>query len=427
MNIYLKGGVVIDTPQNILIENDFIKEISDEDISLPENTVTIDCKGKIILPGVIDAHVHFRQPGAEYKADMQSESLAALAGGVTTVFDMPNNTPTITSKKTFYDKLELAKNNMRCNFKLFFGVTNNNIEEAMSFDDEYLAGLKLFLGSSTGNMLVDDVKSIETLFKKSKKIIVAHCEDEQLIKTNKAKYENLMPLPNNIHALIRDNAVCYKSTKLAVDLAKKYDTDFHIAHITTKEELSLLTNQPLDKKHITSEVSVNHLLFCNEDYEKYGNLIKCNPAIKSKADRDALRRALKDGYIDMIATDHAPHLLEEKRKNYFQAPSGIPSLQFSLLVMLEIAKQENWNIRMVVEKMCSNPAIRFGIKKRGFIKKGYFADLILVNPNEKTQVTKDTVLSKCKWSPFEGKTFSNKLEMTILNGKIVYKNGDFNC
>ena len=421
MYIYLKGGTVINRPQNILIENDKIKEVFFEDISLslPEGTKIIDCTGLIILPGIIDVHVHFREPGNEQKADMNRESLAALSGGVTTVFDMPNNTPAITKTEAFFSKLELAKKKMNCNFKLFFGLTNNNINEAINLNSEYLAGLKLFLGSSTGNMLVDNQDAIEELFKKSNKIIVAHCEDENLIRNNKERYANLLPLPYNIHSLIRDTQVCYNSSRFAVETAKKYSTDFHIAHITTAKEFSLLSNNTLENKKITAEVSPNHLYFCEEDYKIYKNLIKCNPSVKSSADRKALRQALKDGYIDIVATDHAPHLLSEKQKEYFSAPSGIPSIQFSLLMMLQIAKEENWDLSLIAEKMCGNPAKRFGIKQRGFIKKGYFADLVIINPAKKTTVNKDIIISKCKWSPLEGKVFDNYIEMTILNGKII--------
>ncbi|MBO6118677.1 MAG: dihydroorotase [Bacteroidales bacterium] len=418
---YFKGGTVINTPQNILIENDRIKEISDGDISLPENTEIIDCKGKIILPGIIDVHVHFREPGAEYKADMDSESSAALAGGVTTVFDMPNNNPAITTKEAFFNKLELAKRKMRCNFKLFFGLTNDNIDEALSLNSEFLAGLKLFLGSSTGNMLVDNTEAIERLFKKSDKIIVAHCEYENLIRNNKERYGSLSPLPYNIHSLIRDVQVCYNSSRFAVETAKKYGSQFHIAHITTAKEISLLSDDRLENKNITAEVSPNHLYFCEEDYKTYKNLIKCNPSVKSSFDRKALRQALKEGYIDIVATDHAPHLLSEKQKDYFSAPSGIPSIQFSLLMMLQIAKEENWDLSLIAEKMCANPAVRFGIKHRGFIKENYFADLVIVNPNKKTVVKDNQILSKCKWSPLIGDTFDNSVEMTVLNGKIVYR------
>lgn len=425
MFTYLKQGTVINQKKNILIENDLIKEVSNEDISLPEDCNVIDCEGLTILPGVIDPHVHFRQPGAEYKADMQSESKAALAGGVTSVFDMPNNSPAITSKQSIDDKYRLCEENMSCNYSLYYGLTNDNIKEAISLEKGSIAGLKLFLGSSTGNMLVDDKENIDYLFKHSPFIITAHCESEQRIKDNKTKYESLSPLPYNIHSLIRDEECCYESSLFAVELAKKYNTQFHLAHITTAKEVSLLSDDRLENKNITAEVSPNHLFFCDEDYKTKGNLIKCNPAIKTLQDRKALREALRLGYIDMVATDHAPHLLEEKQKEYFSAPSGMPSLQYSLLMMLEIAQEEKWDLSLVAEKMCENPAIRFGIKQRGFIKKGYFADLVLVKNGKKTVVNTENILSKCKWSPLQGKEFSNSVEMTFLNGKKVFDKGVF--
>lgn len=425
MFTYLKQGTVINQKKNILIENDLIKEVSNEDISLPEGCNVIDCEGLTILPGVIDPHVHFRQPGAEYKADMQSESKVALAGGVTSVFDMPNNSPAITSRQSIDDKYHLCEENMACNYSLYYGLTNDNIKEAIALEKGSIAGLKLFLGSSTGNMLVDNKENIEYLFKNSPFIITAHCESEQRIKENKTKYESLSPLPYNIHSLIRDKECCYESSLFAVELAKKHNTQFHLAHVTTAKEVSLLSDDRLENKNITAEVSPNHLFFCDEDYTTKGNLIKCNPAIKTSEDRKALREALRLGYIDMVATDHAPHLLEEKQKEYFSAPSGMPSLQYSLLMMLEIAQEEKWDLSLVAEKMCENPATRFGIKQRGFIKKGYFADLVLVKNSKKTVVNTENILSKCKWSPLEGKIFSNSVEMTFLNGIKVFDKGVF--
>ncbi len=412
--------------KNILIEDEYIKEVSDRDISLSENVEVIDCEGLLVLPGVIDAHVHFRQPGAEYKADMLSESMAALAGGVTTVFDMPNNIPVIITKSLLEEKLTLCRQNMLCNYALYLGLTNDNISEAIHTDRNSIVGLKLFLGSSTGNMLVDKQESIINLFKNSPFIVTAHCEDEQRIKANTLKYKQLPTLPYNIHSLIRDEQVCYKSSAYAIDLAKKYGTQFHLAHLTTAKEVTLLSNEKIENKHITSEVSPNHLFFCQEDYKQLGNLIKCNPAIKTSEDRRLLRQALKEGYIDMVATDHAPHLRQEKQQPYFQAPSGIPSVQFSLLMMLQIAKQEGWDLSLIPEKMSANPAKRFNIKKRGFIKEGYFADLVFVKLGQKTKVYKNNILSKCKWSPLEGYVFDNSIVMTMLNGKIVAENGVIN-
>lgn len=412
--------------KNILIEDEYIKEISDRDISLSENVEVIDCEGLLVLPGVIDVHVHFRQPGAEYKADMLSESMASLAGGVTTVFDMPNNTPAVTTKSLLEEKLALCKQNMLCNYALYLGLTNDNISEAMRMDRNSIVGLKLFLGSSTGNMLVDKQESIVSLFKNSPFIVTAHCENEQRIKANTLKYKQLQSLPYNIHSLIRDEQVCYESSAYAIDLAKKYGTQFHLAHLTSAKEVTLLSNEKIENKNITSEVSPNHLFFCQEDYKRLGNLIKCNPSIKTSEDRRLLRQALKEGYIDMVATDHAPHLRQEKQQPYFQAPSGIPSIQFSLLMMLQIAKQEGWDLSLIPEKMSANPAKRFNIKKRGFIKGGFFADLVFVKLGQKTKVDKNNILSKCRWSALEGYVFDNSITMTMLNGKIVAKDGVIN-
>ncbi len=423
MYTYIKNGTVIDERKNILIKGDRIQTITDEDISssLPNGTRVIDAQNKLILPGIIDVHVHFREPGGEQKADMITESTSALRGGVTTVCDMPNNTPSIVDKETFFSKLELAKRKMRCNFRLFLGLTNDNIQQALDFDNEYLAGLKLFLGSSTGNLLVDNLNTIEYLFQNAnKKLIVAHCEDEKTIQNNTFHYKGINPLPYNIHALIRDAEVCYRSSSFAVRMAQKYNTNLHIAHLTTEKEISLFSCSNIKEKNITCEVSPNHLYFYDEDYRTYKNLIKCNPSIKSLADRTALRNALRDGYIDIVATDHAPHLLEEKQRDYFSAPSGIPSIQFSLLMMLEIATQENWSMSLIADKMCKNPAIRFGIKNRGEIKEGYFADLVIINPNKTTVVTKDSILSKCCWSPLLNHTFTNYIETTFLNGKPIF-------
>lgn len=424
MYLYLKGGKLIDRRTNILIEEPYIKEISDKDISpLPPNCETIDCNGLTILPGVIDAHVHFRQPGAEHKGTMDSESKAALCGGVTSVFDMPNNSPAITTPELLEQKYELCAKNMCCNYALYFGLTNNNIEQAVKLDKTTIAGLKLFLGSSTGNMLVDNKNNIESLFKNSPHIITAHCEDEALIQENAKKYSGQEELPCDIHSLIRNEQVCYKSSNYAIALAKKYHSNFHLAHVSTAKEISLLDNRDLKDKTITAEVSANHLFFSSEDYALKGNLIKCNPSIKSTNDRQALRQALKEGYIDMIASDHAPHLLQEKQNNYFKSPSGIPSIEFSLLMMMQIAKQENWPLSLIAEKMSLNPALRFGIKQRGEVRKGYFADLVIVKEGQKYTVEKKKIHSLCNWSPLEGYRFDNTLIMTILNGRIVVKNG----
>ena len=415
---------------NILVKDDRIEKISKSPLSdLPFNTTYIDCKDLILLPGVIDAHVHFRQPGLENKADMHSESMAAVAGGVTTVLEMPNTNPATTNKEALKEKIRLAKENMLCNYGFFLGLTNNNFPQIQNeIEKEDYCGLKLFLGSSTGNMLVDKREILEEIFEKANKIISTHCEDEKIIKENtafyKEKYEG-KATPANIHSLIRTSEACFNSTAFAIELAKKFNTKLHIAHISTKEELDLLTAGDLRNKRITAEVSPNHLWFSEEDFEKYGNLIKCNPSIKTKADRDALRKALNEDKIDIIATDHAPHRLEEKQKPYFEAPSGIPSIQHSLLMMLELVNQEILTIEKLVEKISHNPATLFEIKNRGFIRENYFADFVLIDSKQKTTVLKENIYYKCKWSAIENFTFSNKVISTYINGKKVYENGNF--
>ena len=430
---YFENALVVNEGKkevlNILVKENRIEKISKSSLSdLPLNTEYIDCTDLILLPGVIDAHVHFREPGLEQKADMRSESMAALAGGVTTVLEMPNTSPATTNNEALQNKLRLAKENMLCNYGFFFGLTNNNFKEVKNLNKEDYCGLKLFLGSSTGNMLVDNKNILENIFSQAKTIISAHCEDENIIKTNTAHYKQEYEgkeTPYNIHNLIRTSEACYKSTAFAVELAKKHNTKLHIAHISTKAELELLEQGDIKDKTITAEVSPNHLWFYEEDFKKYGNQIKCNPSIKTLEDREALRKALKEDKIDIIATDHAPHKWEEKNKNYFEAPSGMPSIQHSLLIMLELVNQEILTLEQLVTKMSHNPATLFNIKNRGFIKENYFADFVLIDSKQKTTVLKENIYYKCKWSPMENFTFNNKVISTYLNGKKVFENGEF--
>lgn len=415
---------------NILVNRNRIEAVSKEPLSdLPFGTEIIDCKGLLLIPGVIDAHVHFRQPGLEHKADMRSESRAALAGGVTTVLEMPNTKPTTTTVEALDQKLRLAESEMWCNYGFFFGITNDNCAEAVSIPRDRSCGLKLFLGSSTGNMLVDKSETIERLFASTDKVISVHCEDEKTIKANtarfKAAYADTDAATAELHPNIRTSEACFLSSSFAVMLARKHSARLHLAHITTERELSLLTSGNIASKRITAEVSPIHLWFTSEDFARYGNLIKCNPSIKTAKDREALRRAVNEDRIDLIATDHAPHTLEEKRKPYFDAPSGIPSIQHSLLVMLQLAAQNILSIEKIVEKMCHNPALLFQIKGRGFIKEGYFADFVLIDPTKKTTVSAKNLFSKCAWSPFEGQIFDNKIIATYLNGEKVFENGAF--
>ncbi len=412
---------------NILVNGNRIEELSKDTLSdLPFNTEIIDCSNLILIPGLIDSHVHFRQPGLEYKADMYSESRAALAGGVTTVLEMPNTKPATTTIEALEEKHKLAARYMRCNYGFFFGLTNDNCDIAVTIPDNKCCGLKLFLGSSTGNMLVNDRNVIERLFSSTDKVISAHCEDEEIIKANMAKYKALYPdgkgATASLHPLIRTSEACYRSTAFAVELAHKHSARLNIAHITTDKELSLLDSGDIASKRITSEVSPTHLWFCSDDFGRYGNLIKCNPSIKSYDDREALRKALREDKIDIVATDHAPHTLAEKQQPYFDTPSGMPSIQHSLLIMLQLVKQNVLSLPKMVEKTSHNPATLFSIKDRGFIKKGYFADFVLINSNEKTKIFPDTLFYKCGWSPLCGETFDNKIIATYINGEKVYEN-----
>lgn len=433
MHKYLKGALVVNEgetkPLNILVEGKRIKRIYENDtVELPTDTEIIDCKGLILLPGIIDTHVHFRQPGLEYKADMFTESKAAVAGGVTTVLEMPNTKPPTTTLEALQNKLSLAQDNMFCNYSFFYGLTNNNVEQALSVKRSQSCGIKLFLGSSTGNMLVEDTQVLHRLFSSEKeKVISIHCEDESIIRRNTAKYENETEenLPYDVHSLIRTTEACYKSTSFAISLAERYHTRINIAHISTEKELSLLSSANINDKFITAEVTPMHLWFCSEDFKQKGNLIKCNPSIKTAKDRAALRKALREDKIDIIATDHAPHALNEKKQPYFLAPSGMPSIQHSLLVVLQLVKEGELSMTKMVEKMAHNPAEIFSIKDRGFIREGYFADFVLIDTTKKTEVTKFSLLYKCKWSPLEGEVFDNKVVCTFVNGEIAYRDGIF--
>ena len=409
---------------SVLIENGIITMIADN-IQPTGDITVIDAKGYYLLPGVIDTHVHFRDPGLTDKADFASESAAAVAGGITSVVDMPNTKPQTTTKLLLDDKKQIAAQKSLVNYAFMLGATNNNIDELLEIDKSEYAAIKLFLGSSTGNMLVNNDTVLDKLFAETSKLIVAHCEDEDTIVANTKRYKEMYGdnAPASVHAKVRDDEACYRSSKKAVELARKFNTRFHLAHLSTQKELELLSADDMKSKNITAEVTPNHLWFSVEDYDVLGNKIRCNPSIKSAKDKEALLQALTEGRIDTVATDHAPHLLSEKERQYFQSVSGMPSIQHSLLTMLELCQQGKISVETIVEKMSHNPATLFGIERRGFIREGYYADLVLVNPNEKTVVDNGSLLYKCKWSPLEGTIFANKISKTFVNGNLVYNDG----
>ena len=411
---------------DVLIENQLIKEISRE-ISI-EADYTIDAKGLHLLPGVIDDQVHFREPGLTHKANIYTESKAAVAGGITSFMEMPNTNPQALTQELLEDKYVIASKTSIANYSFFMGASNDNLEEVLKTDPKKVGAIKIFMGSSTGNMLVDNRTVLEEIFKKSPMLIAVHCEDEQTIQENtiRAKKEFGEEVPISEHPNIRSAEACFKSSSMAVELAKKHNTRLHVFHLSTEKEISLFDNTiPLSEKRITAEVCIHHLWFDESKYAKKGTLIKWNPAVKKASDKEALFQALLDDKLDVIATDHAPHTLEEKSNTYFNAPSGGPLVQHALPAMLAFVKQEKISIEKVVEKMCHNPAICFKVENRGFIREGYFADLVLVNLDKPWKVNKDNILYKCGWSPFEGEIFNAQITHTFVNGHIAYEFGNF--
>lgn len=411
---------------SVVIEGERIAEVlaPGETPAQPCDT-TIDGNGACLLPGVIDDHVHFRDPGLTQKADMESESRAAAAGGVTSFMDMPNTVPQTTTLEALEAKFADAARRSRVNYSFYFGATNTNAPLLHELDKNRVCGVKLFMGSSTGNMLVDRMDVLRTIFAESGLPIVAHCEDQAIIAENTRHYKDLYGDDPDVkfHPLIRSAEACYRSSALAVRLAHETGARLHIAHISTARELDLLEAAPLEQKRITAEACIAHLYFTENDYATLGTRIKCNPSIKTAADRDALRHALTNGKIDVIATDHAPHLLKDKEGGALKATSGMPMLQFSLVTMLELADQGVLTIEQVVEKMCHAPASLFGIERRGYIRPGYQADLVMVRPDSPWTVSRDNILSKCGWSPMEGHTYSWQVERTFVNGHQVYELG----
>lgn len=418
---------------SVLIDGDKIAEVSEKnDRSEYSDCSVIDATGMMLLPGVIDTHVHFRDGGMSENpaGDFASESRAARAGGVTSVVDMPNTKPQTTTLEALEGKEVLAARTSAVNYGFMLGATNDNIDTLLSIEPTRYAAIKLFLGSSTGNMLVNNAEQLDHLFRDAKKLIVAHCEEESVVQANmqnyKLEFQGTKDETAALHPKIRNTEACFLSTYKAIERARKYGTRFHVAHISTATELSLLSNFDLERKNITAEVTPNHLWFDDRDYAELGNLIKCNPAIKSNDDRLALWAALEDGLIDTIATDHAPHPIEAKQKPYFDAPSGIPSIQHSLQMMLEVVFSKSGQsdfsehsdlLKLIVSKMCHNPATLFGIGNRGFIRPGYKADLVLVRTGVEEKVTKDKLLYKCGWSPLEGQTFHTRIEHVWVNGQ----------
>ncbi len=388
----------------------------------------IDGQGKYLIPGVIDDQVHFREPGLTHKADLATESRAAIAGGITSYMEMPNTIPQTLTQELLEAKYQRAAEVSMANYSFFMGASNDNLEEVLKTDPEKVCGVKVFMGSSTGNMLVDDPDALDSIFKNVPMLVAVHCESEQVINRNLAFYQNQYKdhIPVSFHPNIRSVDACYQSSSQAVELAKKFGTRLHVLHISTAKELSLFQNdQALWDKQITAEVCIHHLWFSKRDYAEKGMLIKWNPAVKAESDREALLEALLDDRLDIIATDHAPHTLAEKDQPYTKAPSGGPMVQHALVAMLELAVRGLIPLEKVVEKMCHAPAVCFRLDNRGFIREGYYADLVLVDPDKPWTVSRDNILYKCGWSPLEGTTFRTKVSHTIVNGQLVYENGKF--
>ena len=424
---YIKNARIVNEGEvfegSLVIADEIIEEVlkADESPSAPCEE-TIDAQGCYLLPGVIDDHVHFRDPGLTHKADMHTESMAAAAGGVTSYMDMPNTNPQTTTLEALEDKFKDAATKSIVNYSFYFGATNKNADLLPQLDKKHICGVKLFMGASTGNMLVDQMDTLKNIFANAGMLIATHCEDQNIISANAAAYKEKYGEDPDIkyHPAIRSEEACYQSSSLAVQLAKETGARLHIMHISTAKELELLENKPIAEKNITAEACVSHLFFCDEEYETCGARIKCNPAIKFKKDRDALRQALTGNLIDVIGTDHAPHLLSEKQGGALKAVSGMPTLQFSLTAVMELVHEGSLSIEQLVQKMCHAPAELYQIKNRGFIRPGYQADLVLVNPSKEWTVSNECILSKCGWSPMEGQTFHSKVVKTFANGHLVY-------
>ncbi len=431
MNYLITNATIVNegtkTKGNLLIQDGKIAKISSQAITAPENCSTIDATGMLLLPGVIDDQVHFRDPGMPHKGNLYTESRAAIAGGTTSFMDMPNVKPQTITQQLLEERYQLGAEKSLANYSFYMGATNDNLDEILKTDPQSVCGIKIFMGSSTGNMLVDNIDTLSQIFEKSKMLIATHCEDTPTIEANLREYQQQYgnDIPMKYHGKIRSDKACYKSSKLAIELAKKYNTRLHILHLSSGMEMELFNNTiPAKDKRITAEVCVHHLWFDDSDYAQRGARIRWNPAIKSAKDKAKLWEALLDNRLDVIATDHAPHTKAEKDGDYMSAAGGGPLVQHALVAMLECAKQGKISIEKVVEKMSHTPATIFQVKNRGYIREGYFADLVLVKEEEWTANEANT-LYKCQWTPFEGITFSHKVDKTFVNGNLVYNNGDF--
>jgi dihydroorotase len=428
--IIFKNATVVNEGRQVVtdvyVKDGIIQKIG-QGLSVDYGVEEIDLTGMLLLPGCIDDQVHFREPGLTHKGNLASESRAAVAGGITSFMEMPNTVPNALTQELLQDKYNIAANCSPANYSFFMGASNDNLDEVLKTSHQDVCGIKIFMGSSTGNMLVDREATLEGLFREVPPMLIAtHCEDEGTIRANIEKYKAIYgeDVPIEMHPVIRNEEACYLSSSLAVRLAKKYNTRLHILHISTAKELELFDNSiSLEDKMITAEACIHHLWFSDEDYATKGNYIKWNPAVKKASDRAAIMQAVLDNRIDVIATDHAPHTIEEKEQSYFKAPSGGPLVQHALLAMLEKSLNGEIALERVVEKMAHAPATLFRIDRRGYIREGYFADLVVVDPRSKTEVTKESLLYKCGWSPFEGTTFQNKIHSTYVNGNCVYANG----
>lgn len=436
MGTLLKNAKIVNEGKivlgHILIENEIIAKIFkiDDDVTSFEKTnKVIDVKDNYLLPGLIDDQVHFREPGLTHKATIKTESRAAVAGGITSFMEMPNTVPNTLTQELLQDKYDIAEKTSYANYSFYMGASNDNIDEVLKTNPKTVCGVKVFMGSSTGNMLVDNAETLEELFSKCKLLIAAHCEDETTIRNNTTIYKEKYgeDIPVACHPKIRSEEACYKSSAFAIQLAKKHNTRFHLFHLSTAKEIALLENiTSLKQKRITAEACVHHLWFSDEDYKTKGNFIKWNPAIKKTSDRDAILQGVLDNKIDVIATDHAPHTLEEKQQSYFKAPSGGPLVQHALVALLELYHQNKISLEKIVEKTSHAVTDCFNLENRGFIREGYFADLVVVDLDNPWTVEKSNILYQCGWSPFEGTTFKSKVLKTFVNGTLVYDNGTFN-